>query len=65
MTYLNLFTIYLLKKYFLNDLNLGNILTSQMDHHLPIKMMNQIVSYSTNKKDHPNHNGGFKWTCLD
>jgi len=31
----------------------------QIAHYLPITMTNQMVYYSTNKKDHPNHQ-----TCL-
>jgi hypothetical protein len=36
-----------------------------MVHYMPIKMINQIVFYFVNQKDHPSHNGGFKLTCRD
>jgi hypothetical protein len=35
-----------------NDLNLSRNLTNQMVHCLLIKITNQMVYYSTNKKDH-------------
>jgi hypothetical protein len=69
MTYLNLFTINLFLIFVnnnpKNDLNLGENLINQMVHYLPMKMTNQIVSYSTNQKDHPSHNNGSKSTCLN
>jgi hypothetical protein len=36
-----------------------------MVHCLLIKMISQIISYFVNHKDHLNHNGGSKLTCLD
>jgi len=63
MTYLNLFSIYLLENILKiimqnrNDLNLGRNSTSQMDYYLLVKMTwNQIISYCASQKDHPNHN---------
>jgi hypothetical protein len=39
------------------------MLINQMVHGLLIKMTNQIVSYSTCRKNHPNHIEGSKSTC--
>jgi len=47
----------------INDLNININLINQMIHCLQIKMIDQIIFYFVNKKDHPNHNGGLKLQC--
>jgi hypothetical protein len=43
-----------------HDLNMGKKMTKQIVHYPPITMTNQMVYYSINKKDHPNHQTCFK-----
>jgi hypothetical protein len=40
----------------INDFILGKFLTKQMVHYSFVKMTNQLVGYSTSKKNHLGHN---------